>query len=216
MKLLSIHVGKVQTHQHNDKDWTTAYDKKPVSGSVYVNVLNVEGDQQHHTKFHGGVHRAVLMYSAENYDLWEAELGHRLPYGSFAENFTVSDMDENSVCIGDIYQIGDTVRLQVAQPRQPCNQIYKALGVRGIVNKINANYRSGWYLRVLQEGIVEADMVIKRTKCIYPEWTIAKAHEVMNNRHNMLEEASELASIEELEPGWCKKLAKATKVLSDA
>lgn len=212
MELLSIQVGKVQTHQHNGQDWTTAYKKTPITGRVYVHHLNIERDEQHHTKFHGGEHRAVLMYSAENYQLWKDELDYQFPYGSFAENLTVSGLNEDTVCIGDTYQIGDAVLVQVSQPRQPCNQIYRALGIRGIVSKINANYRSGWYLRVLQKGEIEAGMKIRCVERLYPDWTIVRAHQVMRNRKTLLEDARELASIEELESGWRKKLAQTDKM----
>ncbi|MEL7435948.1 MAG: MOSC domain-containing protein [Chloroflexota bacterium] len=209
MKLLSIQVGKVQTHEHNGKPWQSGYIKKPVERRVMLTSLNLEGDQQHNKHVHGGVNRAVLMYSAENYEAWEADLGEKLPNGSFAENFTVEGLHESTVCIGDIYQIGDTVKVQVAQPRQPCNQIYKVLGIRGIEKKVTATHRSGWYLRVLVEGEVEAGMSITLVERFHPEWTIEQAHTVMNNRATMPDKASELSAIEELEPGWRAKLAKA-------
>lgn len=211
MQLLSIQVGKVQTHEHNGQPWTTGYMKKAVEGPVMLSKLNLAGDEQHHTNVHGGPHRAALMYSAENYPVWAEDLGQTLPYGSFAENFTVSGLDESTVCIGDIYQIGDAVRVQVAQPRQPCNQIYKALGIRGIAKKVTTTHRSGWYLRVLEEGEVQAGMPIQLIERLYPEWTIEQAHTVMNNRAKMPHEASQLSAIEELEPGWREKLAKAAQ-----
>ncbi|MEM9952603.1 MAG: MOSC domain-containing protein [Chloroflexota bacterium] len=209
MQLRAIHFGKIQTHHHNGNEWQSAYKKLPVDGTVHVGKLNVEGDEQFHTKFHGGEHRAVLMYSAEHYERWSAELDEQLPYGSFAENFTVSGLDEDTVCIGDVYQIGDSVRVQVAQPRQPCNQIYKALGIRGIVNKIKMTYRSGWYCRVLQEGSVQAGMTITLLERLHPDWTIIRAHQTMTNRKDDPESAHVLAMIEELEPNWRKKLSRA-------
>ena len=211
MALLGIQVGKVQTHDYNGKNWVTGYMKKPVSGDVFVSEMNVEGDEQHHTKFHGGIHRPVLMYSAEHYAMWQKELGRDLPYGSFAENFTVSGLDEDSVCIGDAYQIGDTVQVQVSQPRQPCNQIYQALGIRGIVKKIQASFRSGWYCRVLQTGRVSVGMPIKLIERPHPDWTIIRTHEVMSNRKDHPQEALELSTIAELQPTWRKKLAQAGK-----
>ena len=209
MQLLSIQVGKVQKREHNGKEWVTAYHKQPISGQVYVSKLNVAGDEQQHKKFHGGEHRAVLMYCAEHYDLWANELGQTLPYGSFAENFTVSGLDEDTVCIGDTYQIGNRVLLQVSQPRQPCNQIYMALGIHGLVPRVKATFRSGWYLRVLQEGTVEAGMPITLAERLHPDWTIIRAHEVTTNRKTMPEAAAQLAQVSELEPTWRKKLADA-------
>jgi MOSC domain-containing protein YiiM len=209
MKLLSIQVGKIQRLQHEGETWITAYQKRPVSGVVCVDKLHVEGDEQQSKKYHGGVHRPVLMYAAAHYAIWKQELGRELPYGSFAENFTVEGMDENTVCIGDVFQLGETLRLQVSQPRQPCNQIYMALGIEDIVKRIKASYRSGWYLRVLQEGEAEAGMKIECLEQPFPEWTIARVHEVMTHRKKQKEAALELSQIEALEPTWRRKLAEA-------
>jgi MOSC domain-containing protein YiiM len=209
MKLLSIQVGKIQTQEVEGEAWISAYRKRPVSGAVYVDKLHVEGDEQQHKQFHGGKHRPVLMYAAAHYAIWKAELGRELPFGSFAENFTVEGLDENNVCLGDIFQVGDSLRLQVSQPRQPCNQIYMALGIEDIVKRIKASHRSGWYLRVLQEGKAESGMTIERLEQAFPQWTIARVHEVMSHRKKQKEAAAELASVEALEPTWRKKLAEA-------
>lgn len=211
MQLLSIQVGKVQTHDYNGKEWTTGYIKKPVVGRVRVNKLNIEGDAQHNLKVHGGEHRAVLMYSAEHYDTWQSELDRQLPYGSFAENFTVSGMTEDTVCIGDVFQVGDTVRLQVAQPRQPCNQIYMALGIRGIRNKVDTTRQAGWYLRVLEEGDVEAGMPITLLERPHPDWSVERVYSVMDNRVNLPKQAAELAQIDALNPDWRKRLARVSQ-----
>jgi MOSC domain-containing protein YiiM len=211
MQLISIQVGPVQTHDYEGQAWTTAYRKLPVNGRVWVGKLNVEGDAQNNKKYHGGEHRAVLMYSAEHYALWESELGRRLPCGSFAENFTVTVLNEDTVCIGDTYQIGDMLQVQVSQPRQPCNQIYRALGITGIVKRVQATFRSGWYLRVLQQGHVEAGMPITLLERLHPTWTIIRVHEVMANRKTMPDVAAELARLDALQPDWRRKLAQATK-----
>jgi MOSC domain-containing protein YiiM len=211
MKLLSIQIGKIQTTEHEGEVWTSAYRKIAVAGAVYVDKLHVEGDEQNNKKYHGGIHRPVLMYAAAHYGIWKTELGHELPFGSFAENFTVEGFDEDSVCIGDVFQIGEGLRLQVSQPRQPCNQIYMALGIEEIVKRIKANHRSGWYLRVLQEGHAEAGMPIIRLEQPHPAWTISRLHEVMSNRSRRKQEAGELSEIDALEPSWRRKLAEAAK-----
>ncbi|MCA9915796.1 MAG: MOSC domain-containing protein, partial [Anaerolineae bacterium] len=109
----------------------------------------------------------------------------------------------------DVYQIGDTLRLQVSQPRQPCNQIFQALGIRGIKNKVAQTRRTGWYLRVLQEGHAEAGMSISLLQKPHPQWTITRAHEVMDARNEERKAALALSQIEVLEPGWRGRLAKA-------
>lgn len=211
MKLLSIQVGKIQTHDYNGEEWTTAFKKKSLAGTVFVNHLNVEGDEQYDKKHHGGEHRAVLMYCAEHYQTWADELDTELPFGSFAENFTVAGLNENNVCIGDTYQIGATVRLQVSQPRVPCYKIYRSSGISDLTQKATATMRTGWYLRVLQEGHVEAGMPITLFERLYPDWTIFRAHDVMANRNDQPEAALELSAIAELEPGWRERLEKAVQ-----
>lgn len=209
MTLASIQVGKVQTHLlSNGTEWTSAYVKMPVSGAVVVGNLTIEGDDQRNKRVHGGEHRVVLMYSAEHYPRWQTELGRDLPHGSFAENFTVTGLNEDTVCIGDIYQIGDTVRLEVSQPRQPCNQIYIRLGIEGIQKKVDETRRTGWYLRTLQTGAVTAGESITLIERPHPDWTIRRAHDVMDNRKRQVQAAHELSQIAALAPGWRKYLAQ--------
>jgi len=210
MKLLSIQVGKIQTHDYQGEEWKSAFKKKPVEGAVFVNRLNVEGDNQYDKKNHGGEHRAVLMYSAEHYQTWEDELNTELAFGSFAENFTVSGLNEQTVCIGDIYQIGET-RLQVSQPRVPCYKIYRSLGIPDITEKATVTMRTGWYLRVLQEGSVKAGMPITLLERLHPDWNIERIHTVMAHRRKKTKEAAELSKITELNPEWREKLENAVQ-----
>src|SRR5258707_6235383 len=112
--LLSIHVGKparrgiVGSDDPMQHPWRSGIFKQPISGSVQLNALNLEGDGQADLKNHGGPFRAVLAYSAEHYPVWRTELNMPdLPYGAFGENFTISGLDENTVSIGDIFAISD-------------------------------------------------------------------------------------------------------------
>lgn len=207
-QLVSIQTGRVQQHIAADGEaWTSGYGKSPVSGRVHVGRLNIEGDEQQHKKFHGGEHRPVLMYSAAHYPLWQAELGQALPYGAFAENFTVSGLDEDNVCLGDIYAIGPELRLQVSQPRKPCDQISKYLGIPGMKARVDASGRSGWYLRVLREGYAEAGLTIRLEQRLHPEWPIRRVSALMDERRSRREEAHALAAIAALEPSWRERLA---------
>jgi hypothetical protein len=50
----------------------------------------------------------LLAYSADSYTRWREEAGlPAFPFGAFGENLTLAGVDEDSVCIGDIYRIGD-------------------------------------------------------------------------------------------------------------
>jgi MOSC domain-containing protein YiiM len=47
--------------------------------------------------------------------------------------------------------------VQVSQPRAPCFKIAGRHGVPRLAAWVRATGRTGWYFRVLQEGIVRAD-----------------------------------------------------------
>ncbi|MCS6835452.1 MAG: MOSC domain-containing protein [Anaerolineae bacterium] len=206
----SVQVGRVQTFTAADGTvWTSAYRKMPVDQPVWLSALGLEGDEQQHKKVHGGPFRAVLSYSAEHYLRWQQELGLSLPYGAFGENFTISGLDEDSVCLGDVYQVGDEVCLEVAQPRRPCNQINLYWGRDDLQALVSKTLRTGWYARVLQEGRVCADMSVRLLSRPYPEWTIRAAHETYDERKHKPKRAHALAQCEALETSWRERLAQA-------
>ena len=209
-RILSIQTGRIQTHTlPNGEPWTTAYVKTPVKGPVALHELGLEGDEQKHKRFHGGEHRALLVYPVEHYPRWRQELGRDLPYGSFGENLAITGIgDESQVCLGDIYQIGESVRIQVSQPRQPCEQIYMHLRIRGIRQRVDETQRTGWYARVLTPGTLEAGQSVELLSRPHPEWTIIRAQQVKHQRKTRRDEALALAALPELEPGWQASLKR--------
>jgi len=119
---------------------------------------NLDGDRQGDLRVHGGPNQAALMYSAGNYAKWQAE-GFDFEPGSFGENLTVSGLDETTVRLGDIYRIGPAV-VQVTKARGPCYKLQYRTGVPDLIKRVLANGRSGWYVRVLEEGAVAAGQEI--------------------------------------------------------
>lgn len=157
-RLVSIQVGLPTTHGDTgpapDRPWRTGFYKSPVAGPVWLGRTNLVGDGQSNLRVHGGPDKAVLAYAASHYPLWRAELDlPELPYGAFAENFTVTALDETTVCVGDVYDIGGA-RVQVSTPRRPCANITRRWKLPGLTEQVGATGRTGWYLRVLQEGEV--------------------------------------------------------------
>jgi MOSC domain-containing protein YiiM len=106
-------------------------------------------------KVHGGVDKAVYVYAAENYDLWRAELDKELPYGHFGENLTVTGLLEDAVHSGDVLQVGGAV-LQVTTPRLPCFKLGIKMSNQRFLRRFLESGRSGFYCRVLGEGLIEA------------------------------------------------------------
>jgi MOSC domain-containing protein YiiM len=206
----SVQVGRIaEQTDHHGRAFETAFGKQVVAEPVRVGRLGLDGDQQANRKFHGGEHRAVLAFCAAHYARWEAETGIALPDGGMGENLTIVGLDEDTVCIGDIYAVGDDVLLQVSQPRQPCAKIGRYWHDPSLTRKVSQTGRTGWYMRVLQEGAVARDMRVKLMERLHPEWTIARAHSAMNNRAKDPQTARELAELAALEPGWRTTLAAA-------
>lgn len=154
MRVLSVNCSLPQTVEINGKTVLTGINKTPVSSPIQVDQLGFEGDDQADKSVHGGPEQAVYCYSGNHYDHWQQYLNvDALPFGSFGENLTVSELDETTVCIGDVLQIG-TSKLQVTKPRIPCFKLAHKLGSKTMVKDFLYSGFSGFYCRVLQTGVI--------------------------------------------------------------
>jgi MOSC domain-containing protein YiiM len=190
-----------------DRPWTTAFFKEPVSGPVFLARTNLDGDRQGDPEHHGGPDKAVMAYAAAHYPRWREELGRELPHGGFGENFTVEGADESTVCIGDVYAIGEA-RVQVSQPRIPCWKIARRWGIRDLSARVQRTRRTGWYLRVLVEGHVAAGDEIVLLERPHPEWTVLRASDALYTRPHDADEVRALASVAALAPPLAQVLAR--------
>jgi len=156
MTLISINVGFPREIIHGGQAITTGIFKAPVTGPVRLGRLNLEGDGQADLRVHGGADKAVYVYPIEHYAFWAGELGRDdFSHGQFGENFTTTGLLEDGVCIGDVFEIGEA-RVQVTQPRTPCFKLGIRMGEQGFPARFATANRTGFYLRVLEEGIVKA------------------------------------------------------------
>jgi MOSC domain-containing protein YiiM len=156
-RLLSVNVGMPKEVRWQGKTVFTGVFKNRVSGPRRVRRLNVDGDGQGDLAGHGGEHRAVFVYQIDSYRYWERELGRSdFVYGQFGENFTVDGLSDEEVCIGDRYRIG-TALLEVTQPRVTCYRVGIRMNDPRIPALLVSHRRPGFYLRVLEEGEVQAD-----------------------------------------------------------
>ena len=76
-------------------------------------------------------------------------------YGQFGENFTVDGLPDQEVCIGDRYRIGSAL-FEVTQPRVTCYRVGIRMNEPQMAALLVSHGRPGFYLRVLEEGQVEA------------------------------------------------------------
>ena len=211
--LLSIQIGTVMQYgtanasDPHDREWRTAFFKTPVAGPVEVNSQGILGDEQADRENHGARDKAVLLYAAEHYALWQQELNlPAMPCGGFGENFTITALDESNVCVGDTWSLGNVV-LQVSQPRQPCWKLARRWRMKELPALVIENHRSGWYCRVLQPGQIAIGQELTLLARPHAEWTIARASDVMYREKNNIPLSHALAALPELAKSWQAELA---------
>src|SRR6476646_3526210 len=161
-QLLSVNVGRPRDIEWRGRIVHTGIWKEPVQGACRVRRLNLEGDGQGDLNGHGGEQRAVFVYQIESYRYWEQRLSRSdFTHGQFGENFTVEDLPDDEVCIGDRYRIG-TAAFEVTQPRVTCYRVGLRLGEPELPALLVSHHRPGFYMRVLREGRVRAgDRIVK-------------------------------------------------------
>jgi ferredoxin-NADP reductase/MOSC domain-containing protein YiiM len=161
-RLLSVNVGLPRDVSWQGRTVRTAVWKAPVSGPRLVRRLNIDGDGQGDLAGHGGEHRAVFVYQIDSYRYWEKQLDRTdFTYGQFGENFTVDGMADTDVCIGDRFRIGEAL-FEVTQPRVTCYRVGIRMNNPEMPALLVKHGRPGFYLRVLEEGAVQAGDEILR------------------------------------------------------
>lgn len=128
--------------------------KLPVA-EARVTVAGVAGDRQRNLEAHGGVERAVCLFSLEVIAALQAE-GHSIKPGASGENLTIAGLEWAGLKPGDRLRIGDTVLLEMMSYTSPCK--YNARWfANGEFSRISQKLHPGWsrlYARVLAEGVV--------------------------------------------------------------
>jgi MOSC domain-containing protein YiiM len=180
----------------NQQPWFSGFMKTAVSGPVEVTLTGITGDGQADLKNHGGPDKAMLCYSADHFPFWSNKLSRdNISGGMFGENLTINQLSEDEVCIGDTFSIGDVI-VQVTQPRQPCWKLGRRWNEPTLPKLVVKNGFSGWYLRVLAVGMIEAGQGYERTNRPNPAWTVRRAHETMYRKD------SKNADLPELSQAW--------------
>ncbi len=211
--ILSIQVGlpvlidDPQLADGQGRPWRSGIYKQPVSGPVWAGKTGLAGDGQADLSVHGGFDKGVYAYPAEHYPYWQAELGLELPYGAFGENLTVEGLLEEQVCIGDVYWAGGAL-LQVTQPRGPCWKLARRLGASDLEGRFSRSGRTGFYLRVLQEGNLEAGMALQRVSRPAAQWSVLQAHRLREDARSDPQATAALAALPELAERFRRDLEK--------
>lgn len=213
-QLVSIQIAQPQTYgnddavDEHDRRWTTAFFKQPIVGAVHVMRQGLLGDGQADLRFHGGPDKAVLAYSADHFPSWKEEFpAIDWSGGAFGENLTIAGLTEDTVCIGDTFQLG-VARLEVSQPRQPCWKLSRRWRIADLARQVTHNGRSGWYLRVLEAGDIKAGQTVELLTRPHPTWTITRAQQLMYFEKQNLAAAAEIAALPQLATSWREVFAQ--------
>lgn len=200
--LVSVNVGLPKNVQWHDKAVYTGIWKTPVDGPVMARRLNLDGDGQGDLAGHGGEHRAVMVYQVESYDFWKTYLRREdLKPGHFGENFTVTGLPDDDVCIGDRYRIG-SAEFEVTQPRVTCYRVGLRLNEPEMPKLLVSQHRPGFYLRVLKEGYVRAGDDIVLTRRGRHELTVADVDALLYLPNRDIEQLRQIVDVPALSPGW--------------
>jgi ferredoxin-NADP reductase/MOSC domain-containing protein YiiM len=200
--LLSVNVGMPKDVPWRGQTVFTGVFKDPVAGRRHVGRLNVDGDGQGDLAGHGGEARAVFVYQMDSYRYWERELGRRdLVHGQFGENFTVEGLGDDEVCIGDRFRIGTAV-FEVSQPRVTCYRVGIRMNDARVPALLVSHRRPGFYLRVLEEGEVQAGDEIVKLASGPEEMTVAEVDALLYLPGHPRQELLRALRIPGLSPGW--------------
>jgi len=181
---------------------TTGIFKEPVMGRVRLRKLNLDGDEQADLTVHGGADKAIYAYPQEHYNYWKKELPEMsLPWGMFGENFTTQGMFEETVNVGDQFQVG-TARVVATQPRMPCYKLGVKFGRMDIIRKFLASGLTGIYFKVMKEGDLEQGDEIKLIKKDENNVTIKDIVRLYTVNKDDLQTVERAVKVKDLPNGW--------------
>lgn len=211
MELLSISISGLRSLEFRGRETETGICKAPITGVAHVSPDGIIGDRQADLDNHGGADKAVYAYSIENYQFWQHELGRDLPHGQFGENLTVSGMTDDAIHIGDRFRIGDTVEVEVTQPRVPCFKLGMRMQDNDFVARFHFSGRVGFYLRVLRAGDIQAGDAITRLHRDPGELNIRDAMLALNSNPKQQDIIRRALALPALSQAWRDSLHKKLK-----
>lgn len=182
---MTAHVGAVLTGSIQPLGRTVSgIDKRPVDGPRFLGVLGFEGDRQADLRVHGGEDKAVLGYAWAHYPKWRKALPEQPLLespGAFGENLSIHGMDERDVCIGDRWRVGSAL-LEVTQGRQPCFKLNLRFGIPDMAARVQDSTWAGWYLRVIEPGVVTAGDSLELAGRPHPSHSVADLLALIRDR----------------------------------
>lgn len=181
---------------------------KEVIQQAEVNKTGIIGDHQADLRIHGGVEKALHQYARNSYlkiiEAYPLLKGCAVP-GSLGENISAPDMTEQTVCIGDIFRMGE-VLVQVSQPRRPCWKINHRFHTSRLSVFIEQQRINGWYYRVLETGKMQIGDTISLVDRFNEGVSVDHFLTVANQHRPNLQQLEVLAHCKGLNSDWAERL----------
>ncbi|MEM6794165.1 MAG: MOSC domain-containing protein [Acidobacteriota bacterium] len=210
-EILQQAVGRPVTYEADgSKPWTSSIFKEPTDLRIALRETHLEGDEVADRRHHGGADKAVLAYGARQYEAWsrgKSGPSYSFPWGAFGENWTVSELSEDSVFLGDVFAVG-SARVQVSQPRQPCWKLSRRWKIRDLTRHAQESGRLGWYLRVLEVGEVAVGDALELLERPLPDWPLERLNDLKYRDRKNARDAAFLAECPLLAEAWRKTFRK--------
>jgi MOSC domain-containing protein YiiM len=196
--VVSVNVGRPRTVPRGSGTAVTAIWKHPVAGPVVARGVNLEGDDQDDRSVHGGRDKAIYAYAGEDTAWWEAQFQTTLGPGAFGENLTVAGLDLSAMEVGQRWRVGSTL-LEVSEPRLPCFKLGLRFGNPKMVRLFALAGRTGTYLRIIEEGVLEAGDAIEVGEAPGHGVTVATIATAVLHDHSL---APRLLAAPQLSESW--------------
>jgi MOSC domain-containing protein YiiM len=185
--------------------------KRATSGPWQVLRNGLAGDAQADSRHHGGPEKALHHYAREHYAAWIAEdpaLAQALVSpGAFGENLSTLGIGEETICIGDVFAAGSAV-IQVSQGRQPCWKLNVRFDRPDMARRVQQSGRTGWYYRILREGVIEAGGALELVERPRPDWPVSRVNALLYRCTLDFKALSEMARLAELSRSWRELAAR--------
>jgi MOSC domain-containing protein YiiM len=221
MRVNSIQVGLIAKLEGLGDSVMSGMVKHPISGPIQLHFLGLQGDEQADLKVHGGRDKAVYAYGQDALDQWAKLRPQDLfASGGMGENLTVDFLQEQSLCIGDTFELG-SAWIQVSEPRMPCKKLGMLYEDPKMVQQFLEVARPGVYFRVLREGVIQPGdelILVKRESTLL---SIEKLFQLCLNKDSepdsmtelrdgelSLEYFEKILKLESLSDSWKAKLAR--------
>jgi MOSC domain-containing protein YiiM len=131
--------------------------------AVRVNELGILGDKQTHTKVHGGLERALCLYSLEHILDLQSE-GHPVYPGALGENITFVGVDWSEIVPNARLKLGDELVIEITRFTTPCKTIEHFFR-EAQIDRISQVSHPGWsraYARVLSTGSIRIGDLVRK------------------------------------------------------